>query len=49
LLSYVTLDRDFDEKKDQLIFKPRDVQVDVGSFFEIKSTGEIFRMRICAE
>ncbi len=48
-LSYVTLERSQDEKKDKIVFKPLDVQLEVGAFWEIKRTGEIDRMRICAE
>lgn len=47
--SYVTIVRDYDEKKGTVLFHPRDVPVDIGAFREIKSTGEIDRMRICAE
>lgn len=47
--SYVTLARGYDEKKDKLSFNPQDIPIEVGAFWEIKSTGEIDRMRICAE
>lgn len=48
-LSYVTIERKLDEKKDQVLYKPAEVELEVGAFREIKSTGEIERMRICAE
>lgn len=48
-LSFVTIDRAPDGKKDQIIFKPQDVELEVGAFWEIKRTGQIERMRICAE
>jgi hypothetical protein len=48
-LSYVTIDRKLDEKKDQVLYKPEEVELEVGAFREIKRTGEIERMRICAE
>lgn len=47
--SYVTLAREYDEKQGKLSFNPQDNPIDVGAFWEIKSTGEIDRMRICAE
>lgn len=47
--SYVTLARGYDEKKDKLSFNPQDIPIEVGAFWEIKSTGEIDRMRTCAE
>ena len=48
-LSYVTIARGYDRKKDEVIHKPKDVVLDVGAFREIKSTGKVDRMRICAE
>lgn len=47
--SYVTIAREYDEKKDKLLFNPKDVPIDVGEFWEIKNTGQIDRMRICTE
>ena len=47
--SYVTIARGYDEKKEELLFSPQDVPIEVGAFWEIKSTGEINRMRVCAE
>lgn len=48
-LSHVTIERAFDEKKDQTIFKAQEVELEVGAFREIKRTGQIERMRVCAE
>jgi len=48
-LSVVTLDRTIDAKTDADGFKPRRVTLDIGSFRVIKRTGEVERMRICAE
>jgi hypothetical protein len=48
-LSYVTVARGYDEKKDKETREPRDVELDVGAFREIKKTGEVNRMRICTE
>ena len=48
-LSYVTIERYYDDAKNEVIFQPKDVELDVGAFREIDKTGEIQRMRICAE
>jgi hypothetical protein len=48
-LSYMTVERELDRKKDQVVFKPGDVELDAGAFWEIKRTGEIKHMRVCAE
>ena len=48
-LSYVTVARDYDENNDRVIKKPDEIDLDVGAFREIKSSGEVDRMRICTE
>jgi hypothetical protein len=48
-LSFVTLDKTFDEKTGNVDGKPRREELDIGGFWIIKSTGEILRMRICTE
>ncbi len=48
-LSYVTVARGYDEKKGMPTFVPKEVTLDVGAFREIKKSGEVERMRICAE
>jgi hypothetical protein len=48
-LSYVTVERSVDEKKEEAVLKPREVEIDAGVFWEIKRTGEVEHMRICAE
>jgi hypothetical protein len=48
-LSYVTIARHYDDKNEEVILKPKDVELDAGAFREIEKTGEIVRMRICAE
>lgn len=48
-VSVVTLDRTIDPKTDVDGFKPRRANLDIGGFWVIKRTGEIERMRICAE
>ena len=48
-LSYVTVARAWDEKKKEILFKPKEVRLDTGASREIKRTGQIYRMRICTE
>jgi hypothetical protein len=48
-LSYVTVARGYDEKKDKETYKPKDIELEVGAFREINKTGEVDRMRICSE
>jgi len=48
-VSVVTVDRTYDKAKDLEGFKPRRVDLDIGSFWVIKRTGEVERMRVCAE
>jgi len=48
-LTIVTLDHGIDPKTEADTFKPRRVDLDIGGFWIIKRTGEIERMRICAE
>lgn len=48
-LSYATITKDYDKKKDKLFLKPREELLDVGAFREIKRTGEVQHMRICTE
>jgi hypothetical protein len=48
-LSVATVDRTYDEKTETDGFKPRRLAVDIGGFWVIKRTGEIERMRVCAE
>jgi hypothetical protein len=48
-LKYFTLVRGYDAKKNQVTFEPKVVELDIGQFWEIKESGEIDRMRICAE
>jgi hypothetical protein len=48
-LSVVTLDRTIDPKTDADGFKARRVALEIGGFSVIKRTGEVERMRICAE
>jgi len=48
-LSYVTIERGDGGRTNQPLFKPKEVELEVGAFWEIKSTGQIDRMRVCAE
>jgi hypothetical protein len=48
-VSVVTLDRTGSPESDKEGFKPRRVTLDIGELRVIKRTGEIARMRICAE
>ena len=48
-LSFVSIARDYDKKNDKVIKKPDEVELEIGAFREIKSTGEVDRMRICSE
>jgi len=48
-VSVVTVDRTYDDKAGIEGFKPRRLELDIGGFWVIKRTGEIDRMRICAE
>jgi hypothetical protein len=48
-LSVVTVDRTYDDKTETEGFKPRRSNLDIGGFWVIKRTGEIERMRVCAE
>lgn len=48
-LSYVSIARGFDEKTDAMTFKPDRIPLNAGAFRQIERTGEIRRMRICAE
>lgn len=48
-LSYVTVARGYDETKDKETYAPKDVELDIGALWEIKRSGEVGRMRICAE
>jgi len=48
-VSVVTVDRTYNKAKDTEGFKTRRVDLDVGGFWVIKRTGEIERMRVCAE
>jgi hypothetical protein len=48
-MSIVTLDRTYNEKTETDGVKPRRVNLDIGGFWVIKRTGEIERMRVCAE
>lgn len=48
-LSYVNVARGYDEKKDKETYAPKDVELDIGALWEIKKSGEVDRMRICAE
>jgi hypothetical protein len=47
-LNYHTLERGVDKSGNDS-FKAKRVKLDIGSISQIKSTGEISRMRICAE
>jgi len=48
-VSVVTLDRTYDEKTETDGTKPRRLELDIGGFWVITRTGEIERMRVCAE
>jgi hypothetical protein len=48
-ISVVTLDRTGDSQSLAEGFKPRRVSLDIGGFWVIRRTGEVQRMRICAE
>jgi hypothetical protein len=48
-VSVASLDRTADVKTEVEGFKPRRVDLDIGGFWVIKRTGEVQRMRICAE
>jgi hypothetical protein len=48
-VSVVTLDRTYDEKTETDGVKPRRLELDIGGFWVITRTGEIERMRVCAE
>lgn len=48
-VSVVSLDRTANPKSDLEGFKARRVDLDIGGFWVIKRTGEIERMRLCAE
>jgi hypothetical protein len=48
-VSVVSLDRTAAPKTEADEFKPRRVNLDIGGFWVIKRTGEIQRMRLCAE
>jgi hypothetical protein len=48
-ISVMTLDRTYNEKTETDGVKPRRVNLDIGGFWVIKRTGEIERMRVCAE
>ena len=48
-LSYVTLERTLNDTTGEVDGKPKRASLDVGGFWIMKSTGEIERMRICAE
>jgi len=48
-VSVVSLDRTADQKTEVEGFKPRRVLLDIGGFWVIKRTGEVERMRLCAE
>jgi hypothetical protein len=48
-VSMVTVDRTYDDKTETEGFKPRRVELEIGGFWVIKRTGEIERMRVCAE
>jgi hypothetical protein len=48
-VSVVTLDRTYNDKTETDGFKPRRLDLDIGGFRVLKRTGEIERMRVCAE
>ncbi len=48
-VSTATLDRTYNDKTGTEGVKPRRLELDLGGFWVIKSTGEIERMRVCAE
>jgi hypothetical protein len=48
-LSYVTLEKTFNDKTGAVDGKPQRSDLDIGGFWIMKSTGEIERMRICTE
>jgi hypothetical protein len=48
-VNVMTLDRTHDEKTAKDGVKPRRVELNIGGFWVIKRTGEIERMRVCAE
>jgi hypothetical protein len=49
VVSVVTLDRTVDPKTEEDGFKARRTSLDMGGFWVIKRTGEVERMRVCAE
>ncbi len=48
-VSVATLDRTYNDKTNTDGTKARRLELDIGGFWVIKSTGEIERMRICTE
>jgi len=48
-VSAVTVDRTYNKAKDAEGFKARRIDLDIGGFWVIKRTGEVERMRVCAE
>jgi hypothetical protein len=48
-ISVVMLDRTYNDETGTEGFKPRRLELEIGGFWVIKRTGEIDRMRICAE
>lgn len=48
-VTLATIERTYDAKADKAGFRPQRVDVGLGGFWIIKRTGEIERMRICAE
>jgi hypothetical protein len=48
-INYYGLQRAWNSKTERLTFKPEKKHVDIGGFWVIKNSGEIDRMRICAE
>lgn len=48
-LSFYTIKRDWDKKKEEILRIPDEITIDMGATRVIKSTGAVERMRICAE
>ena len=48
-ISFVSLDRTYDDRTGRDGVAPRRLDLDLGGFWLIKRTGEIQRMRVCAE
>jgi len=48
-LSYSILDRNYDVENDKETYTPKEVPLDIGTLWQLKQSGEIEHMRVCAE